>query len=285
MKRFAELLGPSKLLIFLVVLLYAANSLSGGAIYSAMALNTGLLRYNLELWRLVSYPLAPAGFESLALFFVTFFFISPKLEKLFHGLVYPLVLLLLTLLQGTLMSVVFWNTPVNFAGMEGLSFFVLALFLWLKPQNRIVPMLKVSASMFILPIVLIWLGFKIPTMYSGNISAEIPNLAGVVFGIMAGSLTGLQIRYVQKLVNKKTRTQATPLYTIPKPEELSLAMISAQHLHKVYSSFEQPDELLSEDSSVNEDRLNTILDKILETGKESLTVEEVHFLEQYSKQL
>ena len=73
---------------------------------------------------------------------------------------------------------------------------------------------------------------------------------------------------------------------IPNPEELKLATMSKLYSPHNFSSLkDEYDSIEFLPSELNEDRLNEILDKISEKGKNSLSIEEIKFLDDYSKLL
>ncbi len=71
---------------------------------------------------------------------------------------------------------------------------------------------------------------------------------------------------------------------IPKPEELTLALIQQNGLKRLNRSLKE-DTSSFEDIVFTEDKLNSILDKINEYGKESLSLNEKKYLEEYSRNL
>jgi len=190
------------------------------------------------------------------------------------------------------MTLIFWRSDVVIAGMEAVSFFVLTLFMFLKPKS-IVEFMKfppLSTVLFTCAMVFIWFGIKIIGVTSGTNTQFVPQFSSALFGITLGSLIYLQIR----LANSHRRRNRLDRYDndlkVPQPEELSMALISNTKLKKQYKNIEEESDdelysLLSEDPAENEEKLNEILDKIADTGKDSLSPFENKFLEEYSRQL
>ncbi|MBX3044950.1 MAG: rhomboid family intramembrane serine protease [Candidatus Kapabacteria bacterium] len=249
---------------------------------------------NLSLWKLVTFPFAPGGLESVALFAFVFYFISSKLESYIEGLKYPLWLFMLTLLQGCILTLVFINSNVVIAGMDGISFYVLVVYALLRSKDKInflnFPPMPIIA--FSLLLGFLWFGLKLVNFSTtGNDSAFFSAIGSSLFGITAGLIHYLQIRLSGLSSLHRGISREHPDIKLPSPEELSIAhSTSNPRMRKYYQSsrYDQPDEeeyLLSNDMDENEDKLNQILDKISLSGKDSLTTLERRFLTEYSKRL
>lgn len=146
-----------------------------------------------------------------------------------------------------------------------------------------------STIVFTIATVFLWFGIKIIGVTSGTNTQFVPQFSSAIFGITMGALIYLQIR----LANRRRKDYSEVVYGIPsefpKHEEL-MAVLSKSMSKKQNKKFEDdPDDdyypILSEDSEENEDKLNEILDKIAESGKNSLSPYEIKFLEEYSRQL
>jgi hypothetical protein len=72
---------------------------------------------------------------------------------------------------------------------------------------------------------------------------------------------------------------------IPEPEEYSHAYASGAEQRRFRNSEIDDYPMYEPEIDLSEDRLNEILDKINELGKESLSPDELRFLKEYSKTL
>ena len=84
---------------------------------------------------------------------------------------------------------------------------------------------------------------------------------------------------------QKNFTADLSQYEIPDPDQLSMALISQKEKKKYYHQEQEEMNHYEFEENLSEDRLNEILEKINETGKESLSNEELRFLDEYSKNL
>ncbi len=280
----------SRLFLLIVGVIYFINLIYASVLPEMLSLVPSQALDKLQIWKLLTFPFTYGTLEAVLLFAVTFYFISPRLEEIIDNLRYPSWLFLLSILHGCSMTLIFWRSDVVIAGMEGVSFFVLTLFMFLKPKSMVEFMKfpPLSTILFTLAIVFLWFGIKIIGVTSGTNTQFIPQFSSAVFGITMGAMIYLQIR----LANKREVTKFTSSYPNRTllPHEEMMATLSNLKLKKQYRNLETDTEdelypLLSEDPSENEDTLNEILDKIIDLGNASLTPAEKKFLEDYSRQL
>lgn len=274
-----------------VLAVYFVNFFSNNRIADWLVLNPKALIENYQVWRLFSFTFAPGSTEAVLLFAGVFYFISPKLEKILNTKIYPILLFLVVFLQGIVTSLLFWNTNVQVAGAEGLAFFVLTHTTLLRPNDRVYNMLGVKNVSFALTILLIWVAFKAGSISNLGVYNQAPSLLAALFGITSGILIYAQIRYFQRIIDKR-KSVSTYKPTIPSPEELSLSLarfgskLPAEKLDET-SYYRNPSVkvAITDDPDLNEELLNDILDKINENGKASLTPSEIKFLNDYSNRL
>ncbi|MDX9790191.1 MAG: rhomboid family intramembrane serine protease [Candidatus Kapabacteria bacterium] len=283
----------SKIFLLVVGVVYFLNYIYSNTLPDLLSLAPQEVIKNLSLWKLVSFPFAPGGLESVLLFALVFYFISPKLESYIEGLRYPLWLFLLTLLQGCILTLVFINSNVIIAGMDGMSFYVMIVYALLKSRDKIrflnfPPMPVIAFSMLL---GFLWFGMNLVNFStSGNESLFFSAVGSSLFGITAGLIHYLQIRLSGLDSVKTGRIDNDQELKLPSPEELSMAHSTNIRARKIYNAVRQDylDEenyLLSDDMSENEDKLNEILDKISVSGEDSLNSFEKRFLHEYSKRL
>jgi len=272
----------------LTLLLYGIDFLFDGKISAQLLLNTSLVVNQIEFWRLFTFPFAQSGPETILLFVFTFFMISTKVELIMKNRFYHLILFLLICLQGTTFTIFYRSETYILSGMTGISFFVLSLFILLNITGRLTPYKKkpVRSMLMIAAASLAWV--SVITMKSVILGSDTvaPELASASFGILSGLLIYCQIVLLNwGTLHLKRKTSERKV--IPEPEEYSPAFISSAEHRKFFGrDREYEDYMMYEpEPDLSEDRLNEILDKINEYGKESLSPDEIRFLKEYSKSL
>ncbi len=282
----------SKSFLILVAIVYFADFISGGYLTNIFALNPLAIVNNLELWRFVSFPLSAGSSEAILLFSFTFFYISSRLEILVDKLRYPIWLFTLVFLQGIVLTLIFWKSNINIAGMEGISIFVLTFYTLIQPKSKI-EVLKfkpVPIFIFSLNLLIFWSLFKIISFMGGYTNSILPSVASSIFGLTFAILIYTQIKISHKIFKNKYPNE-TNTYSVPAPEELSVAMMSSSKSRRQYQSqreeYKEDDYIykLSNDPIENEEKLNILLDKIFLHGKDSLSFMELKFLKDYSNKI
>ncbi len=283
----------SKIFLIFVGIIYFLNYVYSNVLPDLLSLSPQLVIRELSLWKLITFPFSPGGIESVVLFAFVFYFISSKLEFYIEGLRYPLWLFLLTLLQGCILTLVFINSNVIVAGMDGISFYVLVVYALLRSKDKInflnFPPMPILAFSMLLGFV--WFGLKLVNFSTtGNDSVFLSALGSSLFGVTAGLIHYLQIRLSGLNSTRSSKSDIDSDMRLPSPEEMSVAHSSNTRLRKFYQSgkpdyLDEEPYLLSDDMSENEDKLNEILDKISISGKDSLSPFERRFLNEYSKRL
>ncbi|MCO5251793.1 MAG: rhomboid family intramembrane serine protease [Candidatus Kapabacteria bacterium] len=282
----------SRVFLLIVGIIYFVNYIYANILPDMLSLRPNDVLDNLMIWKLLTFPFTPGTIEAMLLFAMTFYFISPKLEEIVDQFRYPSWLFLLSILHGCAMTLIFWKTDVVIAGMEGVAFFVLTLYLFLKPKSMVEFMKfpPLSTVLFTAGLIFLWFGMKIVNVTGGINTQFIPQFSSALFGITLGALIYLQIRLASNHRSRSRVDRYDSDLKVPRPEELSVALISNTKLKKQYRTLEDELEtelysLLSDDPAENEEKLNEILDKIAVHGKDSLSPYENRFLEEYSKQL
>ena len=283
----------SKSFLIIIGIVYLLNYIYGNTFSNFLSLVPSELVRNLYLWQLLTFPFAPNGIESILFFGLVFYFVSPKLESYIEGLRYPIWLFLLIILQGCILTLVFINSKITITGLDGIAFYVLVVYSLLKPKDKIevlnFPPMPIIA--FALLISFLWFGLKLVNFSTiGNESNLLSSISSSLFGITSGLLHYLQIRFSGFSHTKNDDISTDNSIKLPSPEELSLAHSSNLRLKKLYQNknlnfSENYSDILSDDMQENEDKLNEILDKIIISGKDSLTNFEKKFLDEYSKKL
>ena len=287
----------SKLFLPIVGIIYLINAFNIGVIPEILALQPKAVLEHLNIWKIFTFPFSLGSVESILLFTFTFYFISPKLEKIVGSFRYPLWLFILTILQGCLLTLIFWNSTITISGMDGISFFILTLNILLKPNAQFnILRSKISIIPFTILAVVLWLAIKLIVSEFVVLESSLASLSSVIFGITLSILVYMQIRFARISENRIPKIDEKDLKNIP-DREFFAAVKDKRNSGFLYNTekmkYDDFGELshsekyyyISEDPSENEERLNNILDKMNSDGKESLTASERKFLFEYSKHI
>lgn len=170
----------------------------------------------------------------------------------------------------------------------------------LKPKSSINIYRK---RIYVIPTTLLFLMLWIATkmiMYGLNdYSVALDTLTSFIYGVTSSLLVYFQIKiyteskdssinYIKDHRQLLDETNLEYLSTIK--EKNASYLYNAEKLNQEYNtdyneSYDFTSQGISNDPQINEDRLNSILDKINDQGESSLTVSEKKFLYFYSKQL
>ena len=280
----------SRTIAVLVACFGIANLLTNNYVYNLLALVPVKVALDIQLWRVISFVFIPGTIEGSLLFAFTFWFIAPLLEERFNPVAYPVIIMLISLLQGITFSLFFWKSHLNFAGPDSLSMFILTLFTLSELWNRSRPkkLFGLPAMSFVTLASMLWLS-SVLIHYSMTTEILLYNsIFSASFGIIIALSIYLQIRLTHSF---KTYPEKTPRY-VPKAEPEFLHQSSAQretaspyHNADLYDTLE--DKYDDEDWSdyYSESRLNNILDKMNEYGNDSLTEDERLYLKEYSRRM
>ncbi len=281
-----EKYGWSQKIGIITLLLYGIDFLFNGKISQSLALDTSLVINNFEFWRLFSFPFAHSGTESIFLFAFAFLYISPKVETAIRNKFYHLILFLLVCLQGTIFTILFSGQGAVLTGATGISFFIMSIFIMLNLNRRFMIYRKkpVRLILMISAAALLWLSAIGLRSFAFGTDMQYIELGSAGFGLASSLLIFSQILILsrRKFQGKKTISER---YTIPEPEEYSHAYTARAEQRKYYNREIDDYPVYEPETDLSEERLNEILDKMNETGKESLTHEEIRFLKEYSKSL
>ena len=271
--------------LFLGGLVYILNYLFDGLLSKFLALNPEAVLKHWELWRLVSFPFSTTSLEGMLLFGFTFLIVGPKVEQYIGRYIYPFVLSLLVLLEGMLLTLSFWRENIEIGGMEGLSFFVLTIYslLYFGKKADFSKYRPSKARMIVSLVAFAWASVLLTrSLMTANMDTLITNSVSAIIGMISGVLLFIQLRMLKKATKHKNKE--FPDIDIPKPEELSMAMI-AQRERRRYQNERDDNNFYGHDFTFTEDRLNEILDKMNEYGKDSLSELEIEYLKEYSRQI
>lgn len=272
-------------ILLLGSLIYIINYLFDGVVTGLFALNPSLILNEWEIWRLFSFPFSMNSLEGFLLFVFTFYIIGPKVEQYIGRFIFPFVISLLVILQGIVLTLFFWKDDIAMGGMEGLSFFVLSLYslLYFGRKSDFSSFRSNKSRMMVSLVAFAWVTVLLVRSYmTGDTDILLTNAVSAMIGFVTGFLLFIQLKMLKK-VSRNSR-ENIPNINIPKPEELSMAMI-AQRERRKYQNEQEEQNFQEYDFTFTEDRLNEILDKINEQGKDSLSPYELQYLKEYSRQI
>ncbi len=276
----------SKFFLFLVLGFHLIFYFFDQNFISFLALNPHLVIYEVQIWRLFTFPFLPLSIAESFLFFYVFWFLAPKVEITFKRYFFPLSLCVFILLQGFLTVGLLGKENFYLYGTEGLSFYILTLYLliYLRIISQYEPLPWRNLTQISL-VVFFWLMAAGLDSFVYNRSSLINSFSFALVGIFVGSLGYLQNRaFAIEVVQQRYRDFLNFRKHL---EELELK--EELFSSKSHPESDKPNEKSDTQNFVelvfDEDNLNRILDKIIEKGKESLTPEEIKFLENYSKKV
>jgi membrane associated rhomboid family serine protease len=272
--------------MLLTLILYVVDFMMDGIISDQLSLTPEKLMNDLELWRLATFPFASGPIEGIILFAVTFFIFAPRIEKNMFKMALPLIILLTSIVQGSVFTLIFWKQPLTLQGMEGVSFFILTLFSLLNTNKKISSRYfkAVNTIMFVVSLEILWLISTFVHYYFLHQSQlMMVGMSHGLFGLTIGFIVFLNIRFSERVVQNKNKKLNVDDEEI---QDYSPALISQNELKEFGREIMDELQAMEHDSgNLNEDRLNQILDKIIESGKNSLTPSELLFLDEYSKNI
>ncbi len=275
----------SRILALTYTVIGAVSYLTNGITFHQLALNPTQMLFHQELWRLITFTLLPSTLEGTILFVLVFWFIAPVIEKKYQMKTFVLLLFLAASIQGALSTLLFWQKNIFLAGGEGISFFVLTLYMLHEVSSNKLQLAinKIQTLHLVILLTVVW--FSAVLLHNSfTVSAHLNySLISSSYGILLGTVLFMQIKASKKLLGGKRHIENT--INIHNPEEL----IGSMSIHRKTILQNHFDEELDEetefeqDEYFSEERLNAILDKINEYGTEALSSDEKLYLEEYSQ--
>lgn len=271
-------------LLLMVGMVFLLDIISKGThIAPILQLTSDAVLHHYDVWRLFTYPFAGQSVGELLVFMSVMFFAGDKVETVFPRFKFPLLLLMLTVLQALGFMLFLPSDPRPLAGTSLISFFTLGMYVALFPRH----------------IAEVFAGYRIPV----PVFAALLATTGLVFSgvylltsesylfyrqfsqsIMGGCL-GIALSWSNKrsAVKKHTIIQSStlPVMAPPPDEEFEPVSSGGNAPLKSASVFTE----FSEEDFTDEEQLNLILDRMIEVGYDALTESERHFLDQYSQNL
>lgn len=278
----------SRLFLVFFLLSHIVIYFLGSKVYEFLALNPKMLVYDLEIWRLFTYPFVSLSIAEVILFAFAFWFIGPKVESTFHENYFPIVLVAYIPFQGLIVTGLFAREKFYLVGTEGLSFFILTLYflIYLRIVNQYEP-ISIRSMIQTAFIVVFWIMAATVDSFIYQRSTLVNSFAFAMSGILVGLMTYLQVKsFTADMLSRRYQRYQEFKKRLDEFEKLELEEKNIET--KVDNLEEQLFSLAGkyiEQYAFTEERLNQILDKMNERGKESLTKEELQFLREYSKRV
>ncbi len=276
----------SKIFVCIYLIMGVISYLTNGASYNLLVLNSHSMLADGELWRLFTFTLLPDTIEGTILTSLVLWFVAPALELKFKTKKFALLAFFVIALQGAIFTLLFWNKNVNVAGAEGLSFFILTLYMFLEVSDKNVFSFKNKRTLnLVVFIPVVWFASVIVHNSFTNNPSLTNSIISSAYGIIFGGIIFVQMKAAKHLLNPERQT--TNPVNVPSPEELigSLRMQKEGAFETQFDDEYENDIPVEIEEYFSEERLNQILDKINEYGKDSLTPDEKLYLKEYSKYL
>lgn len=247
-----------------------------------------LVLNNNEFWRIITYPFALSTIPALFLFIIAFVVYFKRVVYIFSPKYLPLLFLIIVSLYGMLYTVVFMNSNQATSGFEAVSFFMIFFYSLYNPKAEInlFDFTKVKVKYLTLFTITLWGLMNIAYINLYGYSYIMPAITALLTGLTIALTLYIPLKTTINKVRKRINSNIDNI-TIPRPDELTHAIISEQKIKKsaykdMLPSYEE-NNFLSDDMKKNDVQLDIILDKINQYGKESLSIEETFFLNEYSK--
>lgn len=275
-----------KILIGIIILFVLSLFGIMGRVAGFLYLSPVQLFPGLELWRVLTYPIAPA-FIGLLVGSIVFSAPAEEVEQMLGGRPFGILLLVITAVIALMHTLIFFGRPGPvLAGPVNLALFVLVGFVYLFPQSEIRILFFNIRSWGLLAFV--GGGILLYSIYVWLESGANPLgffadggygilLGGVYFHARYQKYTFLlrQIRSVERIA-ERVRSTGSPSAPSAAPRRAA-----QQQTARIRIPFQKSvgREL------TDEERLNLILERINEKSYNALTEEEKKFLSEYSSRL
>jgi|GEM_PF-1852840 len=239
----------------------------------------------LELWRLVSYPLA-TGFLGLIVGSIVFSTPAEELEQMLGTRQFGMLLLLVLVTAGVIHTALFFGTGLPMAGISNIALFVLVGFVYLFPHSDVRILFFSVRSLYVLAalIALVLVSTIYSSVAGGTTLLSFFSIGG--FGLLLGAayfhLRFQKYPFLLRPIRSMERMagKGKPVPIAHKPVAAPRRASVSQPV-RVRIPFQKAQ---GRDLS-DEERLNVILDKINEKSYGSLTDDEKRFLSEYSGRL
>lgn len=259
------------MVLFLLTLFGLSGFISGPTI-----LIPSLVLEDLQLWRLLTYPLAPA-FMSVLVGAVVFGQPGEEVEGMFGRKKFGLLLLVITLAVGGLHLLLFASSDPPLAGLINQALFMMVVYVYLFPQSSVHIFFFSVRSIILLGLMLaaaiIW-GVVLISGGASLLTPLVTGLLGAIAGYLYAELSYGKHREASGLARRSARSRSGSMKGVTKGGGLRV-------IHSMTRTKEPENAEIADD----ETRMNKLLDKISDRGYDALTADEKEFLERYSSRI
>ncbi len=245
---------------------------------------------NYELWRLLSYPFFGIDFWRLLSASMLLYFFGPEIEHLMQPGRFLRLTIGFFLLHAVVYTVLMYGNISSLAGPYAYALALLATFAYVYPNAEfsLFGIIAIRAWVFSLIFAVFSIMPGIVAVAKSDLSLSVfltGDVAGIIFGLAFAHVYFRKYRIPLLADIMKSRAKV-PVQPVSRPVA-PVVRKTRTEFSPLKGKAVQTTPLYSEqnDTSLDEQRLNDILDKISESGRASLTDEEVQFLEEYSRRL
>lgn len=274
----------------IAILVNTVDYLTSNSITKLIELTPSMLLGAGEFWRVLLYPFGEMTIPDAVLMVFAFTVCSAYFEKTFRTALYPLLLITVGIFYGLVFTGVFFNYNFPVTGFEPLSFFLISFWSLVRRHNSIsFKSRKFKTYRLTTLVLLLWFLLYLPAFIAADYTALLKAGSAMIFGSAVGTGSYFFVRFLyNRKISSLSKTRSE-IPDVPRPEELTPALISGSNIEKIIDRDKEryfsSTVNLSSDPEENEDTLNRILDKINSSGRESLSPEEIRFLDKYSQQI
>lgn len=269
---------------------FVLNLVTQGLLSDYARLVPALAVHNYEFWRIITYPIAATGFWNLFSASLLLYFFGPEIEQLLRPERFIRYTLLFLLLHGVLHTLLLAGTATPLAGSYAYALALLIVFAYVYPGAEFSLFGIISLRAWVLATLFVAFSVISPLILvlNGGLSVA-AFLTGPITGIVGGLLFAHlyfhkyhipSLADVIRSRNKPVVTQqAQPVTPVVKRTRTEYTPSKGKRMQSPAMYNE------ADDTTLDEHRLNDILDKISEQGRDSLSEEEIEFLEDYARRL
>ncbi len=273
----------SKFFLGLFLACHVVFYLLGENVSNYFSLNPQLIFYNLEIWRLLTYPFVSLSIAEVFLLIYVFWTIAPRIETIIQKNSFPLLIVGLIPFQGLLITALFAREHFYLRGTEGISFFILTLYFLISFRivNQYEP-ISFRSMVQTAFVVVFWIMAATVDSFIYQRSTLVISFSFAMCGICLGSISYFQVRtFAFEQMSQRFKQYQLFKKRLEEIEEINRDTEIKSSVDVMVE--ESSTNKLSFDFEFTEEQLNKILDKISETGIESLSAEEITFLNKYSE--
>jgi membrane associated rhomboid family serine protease len=251
-----------------------------------------------QYWRFFTYPLATSSFWEMLSTSLIFYFFAPEVERILTPRRLMLTLAMVIVVHGFSYAPLLWVSSVPLSGSTAMSLFILTMYIYLYPTGEVslFGIVPLRATMLLGIMFVIAIASSLISS-SFNPAALLHTFANEGFGIFFGfvfshlyfgtfsSFNGFSLfkKKSPPAAQSGTTLRRATAATSAAPSGGGRTPASAAEAERRTVAQQRTDD--DDDLSLDEERLNQILDKITEKGQAALTSAEQKFLKDYASRL